>query len=90
MFILLTLGIFILKFLALGVVGLFFAEDLELTRSVGGGIYSAGTLTIAENAEVTGNSIINSGANGGGVYAAGGSVTLRDNAKITDLSLIHL
>ena len=41
MFILLTLGIFILKFLALGVVGLFFAEDLELTRSVGGGIYSA-------------------------------------------------
>ena len=40
MFILLTLGIFILKFLALGVVGLFFAEDLELTRSVGGGIYS--------------------------------------------------
>ena len=41
MFILLTLGIFILIFLALGVVGLFFAEDLELTRSVGGGIYSA-------------------------------------------------
>lgn len=41
MFILLTLGIFILKFLALGVVGLFFAEDLELTRSVGGSVYSA-------------------------------------------------
>ena len=41
MFILLTIGIFILKFLALGVVGLFFAEDLSLTKSVGGSIYSA-------------------------------------------------
>ena len=41
MFILLTIGIFILKFLALGVVGLFFAEDLELTRSVGGAVYSS-------------------------------------------------
>ena len=41
MFILLTLGIFVLKFLALGVIGLFFAEDLELTHSVNGGIYSA-------------------------------------------------
>ena len=41
MFILLTIGIVILKFLALAVVGLFFAEDLELTRSVGGAVYSA-------------------------------------------------
>ncbi len=41
MFILLTLGIFILKFLALCVVGLFFAEDLQLTENVGGTIYSA-------------------------------------------------
>lgn len=41
MFIMLTLGIFILKFLALGVVGLFFAEDLELTQSVGGSAYTA-------------------------------------------------
>ena len=40
MFILLTVGIFILKFLAVGVVGLFFAEDLELTKEVGGSIYS--------------------------------------------------
>lgn len=35
----LTLGLFILKFLAVGVVGLFFLEDLELTQSVSGGIY---------------------------------------------------
>ncbi len=40
MFILLTIGIFVLKFLAVGVVGLFFAEDLELTKDVGGTIYS--------------------------------------------------
>ncbi len=36
----LTLGLFLLKFLALGVVGLFLAEDLELTRHAGGAIYS--------------------------------------------------
>lgn len=51
MFILLTLGLFLLKFLALGVVGLFFLEDLELTRSAGAGIYStymlAGICTFA-------------------------------------------
>lgn len=35
MFIILTLGLFVLKFLAVGVVGLFFLEDLELTRSIG-------------------------------------------------------
>ena len=40
MFIILTIAITILKFLALGVVGLFFAEDLELTKSVGGTIYT--------------------------------------------------
>ncbi len=40
MFILLTLGIFLLKFLALGAVGLFFAEDLELTSHAGTTIYT--------------------------------------------------
>lgn len=40
MFILLTLGLFLLKFLAIGVVGLFFLEDLELTRSIGSLPYS--------------------------------------------------
>lgn len=40
MFILLTIGIFILKFLAVGVVGLFFLEDLELVNSVSGITYS--------------------------------------------------
>ena len=40
MLILITIGLFIAKFLALGVVGLFFIEDLELTQSVGGSIYS--------------------------------------------------
>lgn len=40
MFIMLTLGIFILKFLALGVVGLFLVEDLELTRSAGSAVYT--------------------------------------------------
>ena len=39
MFILLTLAIFILKFLAVGVVGLFFLEDLELTKNVGTMVY---------------------------------------------------
>ena len=39
MFILLTIAIFIMKFLALGVVGLFIAEDLELTKEVGGTLY---------------------------------------------------
>ncbi len=40
MFTLLTLGIFVLKFLAVGVVGLFFLEDLELVSTVNGAIYS--------------------------------------------------
>ncbi len=40
MFILITLGLFLLKFLALGVVGLFFLEDLELTQTAGTTIYS--------------------------------------------------
>ena len=40
MFILLTLGIFILKYLALGVIGLFFMEDLELTKEVGSTVYT--------------------------------------------------
>jgi hypothetical protein len=40
MFILLTITLFLLKFLAVGVVGLFFMEDLELTRSANGVIYS--------------------------------------------------
>lgn len=40
MFILLTIGIFVLKFLVLAVVGLFFVEDLELTKSVGGATYT--------------------------------------------------
>lgn len=37
----LTIGLFLLKFLALGVVGLFFLEDLELTQSVSSGIYGS-------------------------------------------------
>lgn len=45
MFILLTLGLFILKFLALGVVGLFFAEDLELTSHAGTTIYTVYLIT---------------------------------------------
>ena len=40
MFILLTIGLFLLKFLAVGVVGLFFLEDLELTQSVSPSIYN--------------------------------------------------
>lgn len=36
----LTLGLFILKFLALGVVGLFFAEDLELTKDISSAAYA--------------------------------------------------
>jgi len=40
MFIMLTVGLFLLKFLAVGVVGLFFVEDLELTKDVSGAIYS--------------------------------------------------
>ncbi|MBQ8750786.1 MAG: hypothetical protein IJZ30_04030 [Alphaproteobacteria bacterium] len=40
MFILLTIAIFILKFLAVGVVGLFFLEDLELTSSANTAIYT--------------------------------------------------
>ena len=44
MFILLTLGIFILKFLALGVVALFFIEDLDLTQSANTLIYGIYTI----------------------------------------------
>lgn len=40
MFTLLTLGIFVLKFLAVGVVGLFFIEDLELASTVNGAVYT--------------------------------------------------
>ncbi len=40
MFILLTIAIFILKFLAVGVIGLFFLEDLELVSNVSGTMYS--------------------------------------------------
>ncbi|MBR5599355.1 MAG: hypothetical protein IKW39_04865 [Alphaproteobacteria bacterium] len=40
LFILLTVAIFILKFLAVSVVGLFFIEDLELTRSAPTAIYT--------------------------------------------------
>lgn len=39
MFILLTIGLFIAKFLALGVVGLFFLEDLTLTQNASGSMY---------------------------------------------------
>lgn len=41
MFILLTITLAILKYLALAVVGLFFFEDLELTKSVGGVVYTS-------------------------------------------------
>jgi hypothetical protein len=40
MFILITIFLFILKFLCLGVLGLFFAEDLELTSSANIAIYA--------------------------------------------------
>lgn len=40
MLIIIAVGLFILKFLAVGVVGLFFAEDLELTSQLSGGTYS--------------------------------------------------
>jgi len=40
MLILLTISLFILKFLALAVVGLFFLEDLNLTQSASGGMYA--------------------------------------------------
>lgn len=40
LFILLTIAIFILKFLSVGVVGLFFLEDLELTKNASTVIYS--------------------------------------------------
>ena len=40
MFIMLTIGLFLLKFLAVAVVGLFFMEDLELTKEVSSTIYS--------------------------------------------------
>lgn len=40
MFIILTIGLFIAKFLAVVVVGLFFVEDLELVKSVSGTIYN--------------------------------------------------
>jgi len=41
MFILMKLSTFILKFLAVGVVGLFFLEDLELTRKIDTALYLA-------------------------------------------------
>jgi len=51
MFILLTLAIFILKFLAVAVVGLFFLEDLHLTREVASSVYyvyfTLGVITFA-------------------------------------------
>ena len=40
MLILITLLFFIIKFLTLGVIGLFFFEDLELTSSANGAIYA--------------------------------------------------
>lgn len=40
MFIMLTIGLFLLKFLAVGVVGLFFLEDLELVSGINTAIYS--------------------------------------------------
>ena len=40
MFILITIGLFILKYLSLGVLGLFFVEDLELTSSANTLIYT--------------------------------------------------
>ena len=40
-FILLTITLVIIKYLALAVIGLFFLEDLELTKNVGGTIYTA-------------------------------------------------
>lgn len=46
MFILLTIAIFILKFLAVAVIGLFFLEDLELVSNVSGTMYSV-YITIA-------------------------------------------
>ncbi|MBO5039187.1 MAG: hypothetical protein J6C85_07035 [Alphaproteobacteria bacterium] len=41
MFILITLTLFLLKFLAVAVVGLFFMEDLELVKSIGNLPYTA-------------------------------------------------
>ncbi|MBO5285089.1 MAG: hypothetical protein J6B00_04345 [Alphaproteobacteria bacterium] len=41
MFILITLTLFLLKFLAVAVVGLFFIEDLELVKSIGNVPYTA-------------------------------------------------
>ena len=40
MFILLTIFLFVLKFLCLGVLGLFFVEDLELTSNANIAIYA--------------------------------------------------
>ena len=40
LFILITIAIFILKFLSVGVVGLFLIEDLELTKSANTILYS--------------------------------------------------
>jgi len=40
MFIMLTVGLFIAKFLAVAVVGLFFLEDLELVKSVNSATYN--------------------------------------------------
>ena len=46
----------------------------------GGGIWTAGTVTIGGDAKITGNMA----QAGGGVYVAGGTLTLRDNAVVTD------
>ena len=45
----------------------------------GGGIWTAGTVTIGGDAKITGNMA----QAGGGVYVAGGTLTLRDNAVVT-------
>lgn len=40
MFIMLTIGLYIAKFLAVGAIGLFFLEDLELVKSVSPATYN--------------------------------------------------
>ena len=48
--------------------------------NVGGGIWTAGTVTIGGSAKITGNLA----PEFGGVYVSGGTLTLRDSAKVTD------
>ena len=48
--------------------------------NVGGGIWTAGTVTIGGSAKITGNSA----PEFGGVYVSGGTLTLQDSAKVTD------